>query len=112
VELYTDGRPSLRCGHLHRGALDLPYSNNKLRVASSVKSVGGSKQASILLKKMEAAVLLVTLNASGTFLCPSPDLCLDTVLSCGSTHRLVNLMEWFSYTTSLFLMNSRWTQVG
>ena len=44
---------------------------------------------------MEANVFLGTFNAAKMFWYPSPDLCLDTILSLGSTDNSFNLMAWF-----------------
>ena len=47
------------------------------------------------LRMMEATVFLGTFNAAEMFLYPSPDLCLDTILSQSSTDNSFNLMAWF-----------------
>jgi hypothetical protein len=47
------------------------------------------------LGMMEANVFLGTFNASDIFWYPSPDLCLDTILSWVSTDNSIDLMAWF-----------------
>jgi hypothetical protein len=47
------------------------------------------------LRMMEATVFLETFNAADFFWYPSPDLCLDTNLSLGSTDNSFDLMAWF-----------------
>lgn len=47
------------------------------------------------LRMMEATVFLGTFNAAEMFWYPSPDLCLDTILSRSSTDNSFNLMAWF-----------------
>ena len=47
------------------------------------------------LRMMEATVLLGIVNAAEMFLYPSPDLCLDTILSQSSTENSFDLMDWF-----------------
>jgi hypothetical protein len=44
---------------------------------------------------MEAAVFLGTFNVVEMFCYPSPDLCLDTILSLISTDNSFNLVAWF-----------------
>jgi hypothetical protein len=47
------------------------------------------------LRMMEATVFWETFNAAEIFWYPSPDLCLDTILSQRSTDNSFNLMAWF-----------------
>ena len=47
------------------------------------------------LRMMEATVFLGTFNAAEMFWYPSPDLCLDTILSWNSTYNSFNLMACF-----------------
>jgi hypothetical protein len=47
------------------------------------------------LRMMEATVFLGTFNAAEMFWYPSPDLCLDTILSRSSTDNSFDLMAWF-----------------
>ena len=47
------------------------------------------------LRMMEATVFLWTFNAAEMFWYPSPDLCLDTILSLSSTGNYFDLMAWF-----------------
>ena len=47
------------------------------------------------LRMMEATVFLGTFNAADIFCYPSPDLCLDTILSLNSTDNSFDLMAWF-----------------
>jgi len=44
---------------------------------------------------IEATVLIGTFNAAEMFLYPSPDLCLDTILSQRSTDNSLDFMAWF-----------------
>ena len=44
---------------------------------------------------MEATMFLGTFNAADIVWYPSPDLCLDTILSLSSTDNSFNLMVWF-----------------
>ena len=47
------------------------------------------------LRMMEATVFLGTFNAAEIFWYPSPDLCLDTILSRSSRDNSFDLMAWF-----------------
>ena len=47
------------------------------------------------LRMMENTVILGTFNAEKMFWYPSPDLCLDTILSRSSTDNSFDLMAWF-----------------
>ena len=47
------------------------------------------------LRMMEATVLIGTFNAAESFLYPSPDLYLDTILSWRSTDNSLDFMAWF-----------------
>jgi hypothetical protein len=47
------------------------------------------------LRMMEATVFLGTFNAAYIFWHPSPDLCLDTILSWTSMDNSFDLMSWF-----------------
>ena len=47
------------------------------------------------LRMMEATVFLGTFNAVEMFWYPSPDLCLNTILSRSSTDNSFDLMAWF-----------------
>ena len=47
------------------------------------------------LRMMEATVFLGTVNAAEMFWYPSPDLCLDTILSLSSMDNSFYLMSWF-----------------
>ncbi|KAK6306788.1 hypothetical protein J4Q44_G00237130 [Coregonus suidteri] len=47
------------------------------------------------LRMMEATVFLGTFNAADICWYPSPDLCLDTILSRSSTDNSFDLMAWF-----------------
>ena len=47
------------------------------------------------LRMMELPVFLGTFYAADIFWYPSPDLCLDTILSWSSTDNSFNLMAWF-----------------
>ena len=53
------------------------------------------------LRMMEATVFLRTFNAADIFLYPSPDLCLDTILSQSSTENSFDLMAWFLLTCNV-----------
>ena len=46
-------------------------------------------------RMMENTVFLGTLNAADIFWYPSPDLCLDTILSRSSTDNYFDIMAWF-----------------
>jgi hypothetical protein len=46
------------------------------------------------LRMMEATVFLGTFNSAEFFCYPSPDLCLDTILSRSSTDNSFDLMAW------------------
>ena len=50
---------------------------------------------SFYLRMMEATVLLGTFNAADMFWYPSPDLCLDKILSRSSTDNFFDLRVWF-----------------
>ena len=67
--------------------------------ASSRKSRDGSKF--FHLRMMEAIVLLGTFNAAECFWYPSPDLCLDTILSRSSMDKSFYLMSWFLFRHAL-----------
>ena len=47
------------------------------------------------LRMMEATVFLETFSAAEILWYPSPDLCLDTILSRSSTGNSFDLMAWF-----------------
>ena len=47
------------------------------------------------LRMMEVTVFLGTFNAAEIFWYPSPELCLDTILSRSATDNSFNLMAWF-----------------
>jgi hypothetical protein len=47
------------------------------------------------LRMIEATVFFGTFNAADIFGYPSPDLCLDTILSRSSADNSFNLMTWF-----------------
>ena len=47
------------------------------------------------LRMMEATVFLGTFNAAEIFWYPSPNLCLDTILSRSSLENSLDLMAWF-----------------
>ena len=49
------------------------------------------------LRMMEATVFLGTFNATEMFWYPSPDLCLDTILSRSSMDNSFDLMAWFLF---------------
>ena len=63
------------------------------RATSFRKSLGGSEL--LKFKNDEATVFLGTFNAAEMFWCPSPDLCIDTILSRSSTDNSFNLVAWF-----------------
>ena len=47
------------------------------------------------LRMTKATVFLGTFNAAEMFWYPSPDLCLDTIMSQSSTENVFDLMAWF-----------------
>jgi hypothetical protein len=53
------------------------------------------------LRMMEATVFLGTFNAADIFWYPSPDLCLDKILSRSSTDNSFTLMAWFLLCNAL-----------
>lgn len=61
------------------------------RFTSVFSRAGGYK----LLHFMEVAVLTGTFNAANISVCPSPDLCLNTILSWMPTDNLLDIMVWF-----------------
>ena len=63
------------------------------QVVSSRKSLGDSKL--LHLRVMEATVFLGIFNSADSFWYPSPDLCLDTILSRSSMDNSFDLMAWF-----------------
>ena len=79
------------------------------QVASSRKSVGGSKL--LPFKQMEATVFFGTFKAAEMFWYPSPFLCLDTILSLISTHNSFDLMAWFFSLTCTVNCRTLYTQV-
>uniref|UniRef100_A0A8C7FVT1 Uncharacterized protein n=1 Tax=Oncorhynchus kisutch TaxID=8019 RepID=A0A8C7FVT1_ONCKI len=100
-----DGYPSGRFSHLHRGTLELCQSDHWVlghlpdpsiaqfaRLASSRKILGGSKL--LPFKNDGGHCVLGPLNAAEMFWYPSPDLCLDTILSRSSTHNSFACMAW------------------
>ena len=117
VECCRDGCPSVRFSHLHRGTLELCQSDHWVlghlpdqgpsppidwlgRVASSRKSLGGSKL--LPFKNDVGTVFLGTFNAAEMFWYPSPALCLDTILSwSSSTSQPHDLMTSFPSTSWL-----------
>jgi hypothetical protein len=68
------------------------------RAASSRKSLGGSKHLPFFhLRMTEATLFLGTFNATEMFWYPSPELCLDTILSRSCTdNRLTKLLGFCS----------------
>ena len=98
VECCRDGCPSERFSHPHIGTLELCQSDH--RVTSLTKALlprllslaGWPALGRVLvvpnffhLRTMEATVFLGTFNAADIFWYPSPDPCLDTILSWSST---------------------------
>ena len=63
------------------------------RVASSRKSLGGSKL--LPFKNDRHHYVLGTFNAADMSWYPSPDLCIDRILSGTSPDNSFNLMAWF-----------------
>ena len=63
------------------------------QVTSSRKSLGVPNF--FHLRMVEATVFLGTFNAADIFWYPSPDLCLDTILSRSSMDKSFNFMAWF-----------------
>jgi hypothetical protein len=55
----------------------------------------GALKKKLFKKMIEATVFLGTFNAADIFSYPSPDLCLDTILSRSSTDNSFELMGWF-----------------
>jgi hypothetical protein len=126
MKCCRDGCPSGRFYHLHRGTLEFHRVLGHLpdqgpsppiaqfgRTSSSRLSLSGSKQ---IWTMIEATVFLGTFNAADIFWYPSPDRCLNKILSLSSTDSSVNLMVWFLTCTvncgSSWLINwiyHRWT---
>ena len=96
--------------HLHRGTLELCQSDHQ--VLGYLPDQGPSPWLLSLagrpalgrvlvvpnffhLRMMEAIVFLGTFNAADIFRYPSPDLCLDTILSQSSTVNSFDLIAWF-----------------
>ena len=93
VACCKDGWPSGRFSHLHRGPLELCQSDHGVlghlpsrfgQAASSRKCLGDSKTSSI----EEWWKPLCSWD-------PSPDLCLDTIISRSSTDNSLDFMTWF-----------------
>ena len=108
MECCRDGWPSGRFSHLHRGTLELcqsdhrvlghlPYQGPRLLSLVGRPSLGRVLVVPNLfhLKMMEATVFLGTFNAADIIWYPSPDLCLDTILSWRSTDNFFELMAVF-----------------
>jgi len=55
---------------------------------------------------MEATVLIGTFHAAEMFLYPSPDLCLDTILSWRSIDNSLDFMAWFVLWHALFTVGT------
>jgi hypothetical protein len=110
VECCRDGCPCARFSHLQRGTLELYQSDHRVLghlpdqgpstpiaqfglAASSRKSLGGSKL--LPFKNDGGHCVLGTFNDAETFWYPSPDLCLDTILSQSSMDNSFDQMAWF-----------------
>jgi len=63
------------------------------------------------LRMMEATVLIGTFNAAEIFLYPSPDLCLDTILSRRSTDDSLDFIAWFCSDMHCQPWDLIWTDV-
>ena len=96
--------------HLHRGTLELCQSDHRVLVTSLTKALpprflsfaGLPALGRVLvvsnffhLRMREATVFLGTFKAAEMFWYPSPDLCLDTILSRSSTDNYFDLMACF-----------------
>ena len=110
MECCRDGSPSGRFSHLHRETLERCQSDHWVlghlpdqgpsppnaqfgRAASSRKSLGGSKLLPI--ENGGGHCVLGNLQYYRNVWNPSPDLCLDTILSRSSMDNYLNLMAWF-----------------
>ena len=92
----------LEVSPIHRGTLErcLGHLPSTPRIAQLGRAAISRKslywfQTSSILRMMEAIVFLGTFNAAELFLYPSPDLCLNTILSRSSTDNSFDLMAWF-----------------
>jgi hypothetical protein len=109
VECCRDACPSERFSHLHRGTLELCQSDHQIlghlpyqgpsppiaqfgRVASSRRSVGGSKL--LPFKNDRGHCVLGDLSMLQTFFGTLPKICSDTILSQSSTDNSFDLMAW------------------
>ena len=63
------------------------------------------------LRMMETTVLLGTFNCAELFWYPSPDLCLDTILSRSSTDNSFDIMAWFFALTCTVNCGTLYRQV-
>ena len=110
VECCRDGCLYGRFSHLHRGTLELCQSGHQVLghfpdqtlFHWSLSLARWPALGRVLgvpnlfhLRMMEATVFLGTFNAVDIFWYPSPDLCLDTILSRSSTDSSFNLLAWF-----------------
>jgi hypothetical protein len=106
VECCRDGCPSGRFSHHHTGTLELWQSEHWVR--GLFPDQGPSPQLLSLalgrvlvvpnyfhLRIIETTVFLETFNAIDMFWYPSPDLCLNTILSRSSMDNSFDLMVWF-----------------
>ena len=101
----ADGCSSGRFSHLHRGTLELCQSDHRVlgHLPDRLLSLAGQPALGRVLvvpnffhlRIMEATVFLGTFNVADIFWYPSPDLCLDTILSRSSTDNSFDLMAWF-----------------
>ena len=100
MDCCRDGCPSGRFSHLHRGTLELCQRYH--RVFGHLPQFGWENSSRkslrcsnfIHLRMIEATVFLGTFNAADIFWYPSPDLCLDTILSQSSRDNSFDLMAW------------------
>jgi hypothetical protein len=108
VECCRDGCPSERFSHRRRVTLELSQSDNRFLghlppLLPRLLSLAGRPALGRVLvvpnffhiRVMEATVCLGTFNAVDICWSPSPDLCLDTILSWSSTDNSFDLMAWF-----------------
>ena len=74
-----------------------PISTEELgsSVSVTIGLLSLARQPALGRVLMKATVFLGTFNAANIFWCPSPDLCLDTVLSRSTMDNSLNLIAWF-----------------
>ena len=116
MECCRDSCPSGRFSHLHRGTLELCQSDHRARDRETHEA-GQPALGRVLVVpnffhlKMVATVFLETFNSAEMFWYPSPDLCLDTILSRSSTDNSFNPMPCFFSLTCTVNCGTLYRQV-